>query len=269
MAERGDAKSASWSVRPIRLVTYNIHKGLGGVDRRYRLDRIIEVLTHCRGDIMLLQEVDDGVPRSRHDRQVELLAEALGIDHFVYQPNVRLKRGQYGNAILSRFPVEHPVHLELTIPLKKRRRALAVHARIPVDGRTRTLVVINAHLGLAGFERAVQMRRILESPVVRRTRRQTPIVVGGDLNDVWATLGKRLLRPAGFQPTSWRIKTFPAAYPLRALDWLFLRGDIAHRHTFAARTRTARQASDHLPLVSDLWIGRESSTGGGPADDEP
>ncbi len=39
----------------LRLMTYNIHKGIGGVDRRYRLERIIETLALLELDIVLLQ----------------------------------------------------------------------------------------------------------------------------------------------------------------------------------------------------------------------
>ena len=45
----------------IRVLTYNIHKAIGGVDRRYRPERIIETIGHYQPDIVLLQEVDDGV----------------------------------------------------------------------------------------------------------------------------------------------------------------------------------------------------------------
>ncbi len=48
-----------------RILTYNIHKGIGGVDRRYRLDRTIAAIRHVVPDIIMLQEVDEGVPRSR------------------------------------------------------------------------------------------------------------------------------------------------------------------------------------------------------------
>ena len=106
-----------------RLVTWNIHKGIGGVDRRYRLDRIVDTLRHYAPDIVHLQEVTDGVPRSGNDRQVDLIGEALGLHHRAYQPNVHLSQGTYGNAILSRYPL-HDVHdIDLKIPLKKRRRA--------------------------------------------------------------------------------------------------------------------------------------------------
>src|SRR5580765_5233329 len=60
--EFGYASSCATSMR-FHLVTYNIHKGIGGVDRRYRPERIVEALQHHRPDLVLLQEVDDGVPR--------------------------------------------------------------------------------------------------------------------------------------------------------------------------------------------------------------
>jgi endonuclease/exonuclease/phosphatase family metal-dependent hydrolase len=46
----------------IRVVTYNIHRAIG-VDRRFRPDRIIRILSAYDADVVLLQEVDDGVPR--------------------------------------------------------------------------------------------------------------------------------------------------------------------------------------------------------------
>src|SRR5262245_40282789 len=132
-----------------RLVTYNIHKGIGGVDRLYRPDRIVETLAHYQPDVVLLQEVDDGVPRSRHHRQVDLLGDQLDLPHRAYQANVSLREGHYGNAILSRFPISDVDHLELTVPLKKRRRALAVRCRVTGDNHTRRLVIIYFHLGYA------------------------------------------------------------------------------------------------------------------------
>ena len=41
----------------VHLLSWNIHKGVGGVDRRYRLDRTIELLRREAPDIALLQEV--------------------------------------------------------------------------------------------------------------------------------------------------------------------------------------------------------------------
>jgi len=242
-----------------RLLTYNIHKGIGGTDRRYRLERIVEVLKHCQPDIALLQEVDEEVPRSNRDRQVELLADAAGLHHYAFQRNVRLKRGGYGNAILSRFPLTDLHNIDLTIRfkklrIKKHRRALVAHCHILLKGHTRSLVVANLHLGLSGIERQIQLRRLLESPSIARTHNSTPMVIGGDYNDVWGKLGTGILQPVGFNSVGGNIRTFPAALPIRSLDRIYYRNLVQTRPAFASRTRVAHQASDHLPLVVDLEI---------------
>jgi len=38
----------------LRLLTYNIHKCIGGVDRRYNPQRIAEVITNLHSDVLLL-----------------------------------------------------------------------------------------------------------------------------------------------------------------------------------------------------------------------
>ncbi len=245
-----------------RLITYNIHKGIGGVDRRYRPERIVESVRHYAPDVVLLQEVDDGSPRSHHHRQVDVLGDALDLPYRVFQPNVRLKEGQYGNAILSRHPLTDIQDLDLTIPLKKRRRALIAHCRLRCDQHVRTLLLFNVHLGLAGFERTIQLRRLLASGVLQHTRHDTGVIVAGDYNDVWGTLGRRLLEPAGFKPACFRRRTFPAVLPMRSLDRVYYRGDLNVHHSFASRTEVARQASDHLPLVVDFLLSADGGHNG-------
>ncbi|MGO9920141.1 MAG: endonuclease/exonuclease/phosphatase family protein, partial [Isosphaeraceae bacterium] len=61
----------------MRLLSYNIHKGIGGRDRRYSLERIVQVVAHENPDLVCLQEVDRHVARSRHDDQPHRLAAAL------------------------------------------------------------------------------------------------------------------------------------------------------------------------------------------------
>ncbi len=235
-----------------RLITYNIHKGIGGVDRLYRPQRVIETLSHYQPDIVLLQEVDDGVPRSRFDRQIDVIGDGLNLHHRAFQRNVRLRRGHYGNAVLSRFPMFDVRNLELTVPPKKRRRALVAHCRVHTEHHWRTLIVFNFHLGLAGFERRIQIRRFLNSDVFVHAHHDTAIIAAGDYNDVWGTLGKRMLEPAGFKPACKSILTFPAVLPVRPLDRIYYRGRLNLHHSFASRLELARQASDHLPLVADF-----------------
>jgi endonuclease/exonuclease/phosphatase family metal-dependent hydrolase len=241
----------------LRLLTYNIHKGIGGVDRRYDLDRVIETINHYQPDVAFLQEVDEGVPRSRRHCQAEMLAEALGLPYLAFQQNVRLKIGHYGNAVLSRYPLFDPLPIDLTLRPKKRRGGLIARLHVPVGEHTKSLVVANVHLGLSGFERQIQLRRLLATPCLLSAKQRTPLIVGGDYNDVWGSLGRRVMHRIGFQIASGAIRTFPAAMPLRSLDRVFYRGDLRVLRAYAGHTELARRASDHLPVVVEFEFTRK------------
>jgi endonuclease/exonuclease/phosphatase family metal-dependent hydrolase len=241
----------------IRILTYNIHKCIGGLDRRYNPERIRDVIANYEPDVALLQEVDHGARRTRHEPQVDVLGDMLNMRHRVFFPNVTLRRGgAYGNAILSRFPLTATQNIDLTIPPKKRRSVLHARYRVRLDStaRTRTLHVYNLHLGLSGFERKIQLRRFLDSHPFVHLDHRTPILVAGDFNDVWGTLGRKLLVPAGFRGLTRPIPSFPAYAPVRALDALYVRGRLEIQRVFRSRLDLAKRASDHLPLIADVQI---------------
>jgi len=239
----------------LRLVTYNIHKCVGGVDRRYRPGRISEVIGHYAPDVVLLQEVSRGTREKPDEAQVELLGEELGLRHRVWYPNHRFRDGRtYGNAILSRYPLTDSVNIDLTMPLRKRRSVLHGRCRVRMHARhVRTVHVFNLHLGLSQIERKAQLRRFLASDPFRGFHPRTPVIVAGDFNDVWGTLG-RFLEPYGFRGATPPIRTFPAWAPVRALDAVFVRGDVHLDTLSGSRLALARHASDHLPLIADLIV---------------
>ena len=123
--------------------------------------------------------------------------------HRSYFLNVQVRTGgEYGNAILSRFPLTETSNIDVTVPPKKKRRSI-LHGRyrIRLNGalgkHTRTLHLYNLHLGLSGIERKIQLRKFLESHPFVGLHHRTPIVVAGDFNDIWGTLGKKLLDTRG------------------------------------------------------------------------
>lgn len=237
----------------LRLLTWNIHKGIGGVDRRYDIVRVVELIRALDADVLLLQEVSEDMPRSKFHDQAELLSEALGMPHLAYHRQHRFSMGGYGNAILSRWPLSDVHEVDLTIGARKKRGVLQARMRVRLpNDETRSVVLHNMHLGLAGSERARQLERFLASTAFRRLHHGTPVVLAGDLNDLWGSLGPRFLIPAGFQRAGNLANTFPAVFPMRPLDGIFVRGDVRVHATHTCRTQLARQASDHLPLVAEL-----------------
>jgi endonuclease/exonuclease/phosphatase family metal-dependent hydrolase len=254
-------------VKPLRLLTWNIHKAIGGVDRRYAPGRVAAVLRHYDPDVLLLQEVDDGVPRSAGDRQVDLLGDVLDYAHRAFGPNVWLKTGCYGNATLSRHRIVTQRNLDLSFPLKKARGALYTELEVHAGEHRFTLHVVNVHLGLSGVERRWQMRRLLALPTLSALDGHSRLVVAGDMNDWTGALPGLLLGSDNLQCVTGRgtraTRTFPAWGPVGALDRVFLRGPLKCEHHFSARLDLARQASDHLAIVAELAL--LPAAEGGPA----
>lgn len=238
----------------LNIATWNIHKGIGGIDRRYRLQRIVDVLAPLHADIALLQEVAEAMPRAGNDTQLHLLSQALAMPHIAYSPQHRFSVGGYGNAVLSRWPLSNVVELDLTIGTRKKRGALQTRARVRWGRRTRSIVITNLHLGLAGTERGAQLDRFLASQPYRGLHARTPVILGGDLNDLWGTLGPKYLLPHGFARAGPLAPTFPAWLPVRPLDGLFMRGDLDVVDAGPLKSELTRRASDHLPLLATVKL---------------
>ncbi len=86
--------------------------------------------------------------------------------------------------MLSRYPLSVVHDIELTVPLKKRRRALAARCYVELDWHLRSLLLFNFYLGLASFERTIQFRRFLSNKALVQTHCSTVVIAAGDFDDV-------------------------------------------------------------------------------------
>jgi endonuclease/exonuclease/phosphatase family metal-dependent hydrolase len=235
----------------MRLLTWNIHKGIGGRDRRYSLDRIIACIEAENPDLICLQEVDRLVHRSRHDDQPRLLARYFRC-HSVFQPTVRVGDGGYGNLVLSRWPVASRHRISLRHGARKPRGAQLLLVESPEGA----IHLVHTHLGLAERERLAQAERLL-GHMLFRSADPHPALVVGDFNDWRDSLGRERFATFGFRqvtsPAS-RFRTFPAWLAMGSLDKVFVRGGIEVRHARVVRTSLAKTASDHLPVVVDFHL---------------
>ena len=235
----------------MRVLSYNIHKGVGGRDRRYRIERIIRVIEEENPDFICLQEVDRNVRRSRFDDQPRRLSEVL---HAVslFQLNVHLKAGGYGNLILSRWPFRGHHQISLRRARRKPRGAQLVVVDTPVGA----LHLVNWHLGLNEKERHWQVDHLLTHRLYRESA-HLPTLIIGDTNDWRNTLAAGPFARHGFAhvtgPPS-RFRTFPAYLPMGSLDKAYCHGAIRIQHARVVHGALARDASDHLPLVVDFHL---------------
>jgi endonuclease/exonuclease/phosphatase family metal-dependent hydrolase len=94
----------------LRVVTYNIHRAIG-MDRRKRPERIAKVLADVNADVIALQEVI-GPGRSGPGHAQQLGAE-LGMG-WVMASTRELRGHQFGNVVLSRYPIHDHAHIDLS-----------------------------------------------------------------------------------------------------------------------------------------------------------
>lgn len=234
----------------MRLLSYNIHKGVGGRDRRYSLDRILQVIDETQPDLICLQEVARQSPRSHYHDQPKLIEQHFQAAGRLFQLNVSWREGGYGNLLLSRWPLETHHQISLRLYNKKPRGAQLAVINTPQG----PLQLVNIHLGLAEAERHWQIKHLLGHGRFREAA-HVPTLIAGDSNDWRNTLLQGSFSGHGFDQLTappGRYRTFPAYLPMGSLDKAFTRGDVRLSEVKICRTPIARAASDHLPLVVDF-----------------
>lgn len=217
----------------VRVATFNVRhcEGLDGV---VDVDRVAAVIRDTGAEIVALQELDRGLPRSGGIDQPAAIGEATGM-HVAFGATLQRRRGEYGIGLGSREPVATSFE-----PLP---RAGDEEPRGVLRATYRGISVIATHLTRDQDARAMQLLAL-----ARLGRQAGPrALVMGDLN----------VTPKAFGPLTdarltWcdGLPTLPAARPRRQIDHVLV-GSTMHLD----RCWTiATDASDHRPLVADVLV---------------
>lgn len=236
----------------IKVLTFNIHHGIG-MDGKLNLNRIAEVIEESDADLIGLNEVDRSFSRrSGYVDQICWLSEKTNMNHafgaaITGSKNSTLLR-QYGNALLSRYPVVFQKnHL---LPFYKgifEGRSL-LEAEIQIKEQRVRLFVTHLSLGL--LKQSEQVEFILKK--LKETR--IPAVLLGDFNmrpgtKPWNKI-TNLLTDVCHSEYKIPCRTFPSIRPKIQLDYIFVsdhfRIDSVHF------VPDSRMASDHLPIKAIL-----------------
>ncbi|MCD0504134.1 endonuclease/exonuclease/phosphatase family protein [Bordetella petrii] len=243
----------------LKLLTVNVHKGFTLFNRRFILHELRTALRDARPDIVFLQEVIGS--HHRHARrlaswpatsQYEFLADSLWSD-FAYGRNAVYPDGDHGNAVLSRWPIVQHQNHDVSVGSHESRGMLHCVVRHPELDED--LHAVCVHLGLRESHRRVQLGRLCG--LVQDIGQAAPVLVAGDFND-WRRRAGQLLAHCSmrdvFRSTlGSEPRTFPAQWPLLALDRVYVR-NVAGARPVALASRVWRQLSDHAPLAAEVQL---------------
>jgi endonuclease/exonuclease/phosphatase family metal-dependent hydrolase len=221
--------------RAFVVATYNIHHG-HGVDGAIDLERTAATIRSTGAEIVALQELDRGLPRSGGIDQVAKL-ERLTDMHIGFFPTVRRAGGQYGVGIASLSPLDAVFE---ALPLWHDEEPRGV-----IVARRGDVAVLATHLSTHAASQRVQNAAL--AAMVRAI--EGPVVVLGDLNQRPRRL-RALAKEHLDGPRGRRLRTYPAARPRVQLDHV-----LAGRGAVVTRAWTIpSRASDHLPLVAEIQV---------------
>jgi endonuclease/exonuclease/phosphatase family metal-dependent hydrolase len=235
-AEAPLADLAPW---PLTVATYNIHSAIG-TDGVFSPERIAGVLGEIEADVIALQEVPLG--GAGQPDVLALLRQATGF-FAVEGATLETPARRYGNAVLSRYPVLASATIDLSCGGREPRGALDAD----IDCRGHLLRVVATHLGLKPAERRQQIRRLLQA----FDTDQAPVILMGDVNE-WFVWGRALRWLVSHFEAAPAPRTFPSRWPLFSLDRIWISPRHRLLHVEVHRSRLARVASDHLPLIAHI-----------------
>ncbi len=201
-------------MKHIIIATYNIRHGYDvGCDWK----KIAEIVCRSGADIVGFQEIDMYTNRIAGRDTVAGLAEAIGFSHSFFVPAMDFDGGQYGTAILSRFPITACEKHSLDAGKYEPRAFGSV--RISV-GEGKDICFLNTHLSYESHkQQAIQFAELAEF-MDKQIPDGMPAVLTGDFNT----------------------EDFSAFAPLRSLGY-----DLVNDHAHEYKTfRTLPSAIDNI-----------------------
>lgn len=234
----------------VRVLTYNIQH-VEGTDGKIDLARTAAVIMRSKPDVVALQEVDKKTTRSKGVDQAAELGKLTEM-HVAFGKAMDFAGGEYGEAILSRYPLsEFQVHKLPLTPGCEPRCAISARIRLGQDGPE--FVFAGTHLEHA--KAAVRLCQAQKLNPALGARSTLPTILAGDFNDVPDSPAIKVLQPHWTDATAGQPQpTWPSDQPRTKIDYVFFRPADGWR-VVEQQVIDEPVASDHRPLLVVLeWV---------------
>ncbi|EMB15622.1 endonuclease/exonuclease/phosphatase family protein [Rhodopirellula europaea 6C] len=229
----------------LRVLSYNIHHGRG-TDGKIDLDRLANVIRSVDPDLVAVQEVDQNTHRNGMVKQVEILAARTGL-HGKFAKQIDYDGGEYGQAVLSKYPIKSlEVHWLPGDPIRERR--IVGVAEIQPHETPLRFATTHLHHARADLreKQATELNRLLANG-------NAPVIVAGDFNAKPASIAMQTLQTKWRIATSDTMLTFPARLPNRQLDYVAMYPANSWR-IVESEVLNEPVASDHRPLLVEIEL---------------
>lgn len=228
----------------LKIMTYNIHHGAPREPDVVNLEGIAAVIRMSGADIIALQEVDVNTNRSGGEDQARALAELLDMEYY-FSKSIDYQGGDYGNAILSKFPLSNKRRFDLPMPVPGEKRSIAIATVSLPNGK-------EIEFGSTHFD--LQASRVAQAEFLNEIDKDLnkPFFIGGDFNatpeseEIKTLQNQFTLACKGPCPL-----TIPERNPNKSIDFVIANKEAVKQFDLMSSVSLGGQyASDHLPVVA-------------------
>ena len=232
----------------LRILSYNIHHA-EGVDGKLDVPRIAQVILSVDPDLVALQEVDKNTIRTgKVNQDIEL--SRLTKMNSVFGSNITFQGGQYGNAILSKFPIIKNKNFLLPNVDSGEQRGL-LQSQIQISNKENVLF-FSTHLD----HRRSDTERLASAKAINQIislDNKSPAILAGDFNDVPDSPTLKELGKAWLRTNKKILRTIPASKPSRQIDYIFVQPKERWK-IIESQVLDEDTASDHRAIFSIIEL---------------
>ena len=232
----------------LRILSYNIHHA-EGVDGKLDVPRIAQVILSVDPDLVALQEVDKNTIRTgKVNQDIEL--SRLTKMNSVFGSNITFQGGQYGNAILSKFPIIKNKNFLLPNVDSGEQRGL-LQSQIQISNKENVLF-FSTHLD----HRRSDTERLASAKAINQIiglDNKSPAILAGDFNDVPDSPTLKELGKVWLRTNKKILRTIPASKPSRQIDYIFVQPKERWK-IIESQVLDEDTASDHRAIFSIIEL---------------
>ena len=208
------------------------------------LNRLGECIRRSRADVVCLQEVDRGAARSQGVDMTARLSEMSGLSYHYFIKIRNFQGGEYGTAILSRYPITSSETLDYPVKIATPGTSCG-YVVLDVDGTA--ITVYNTHLSIENEESNTETLSCLEAILHNHILTEgTPFLCCGDFN----TSPQKV---AAYIPWALRAHDGLITYADRSIDHILYTTPVHVENTRIMDTQI-NGVTDHNMVLTDVIL---------------
>ena len=231
----------------MKFMSFNTQHCLNYLEGRIDFELMAKTILELGADVVGLNEIRGEGSHPEYTRQTEALAERCGMKYYYFAPAIEFDKGLYGNAIISRVPIERAENIKIPDPNPRAYRGYYETRCVLKATLAGGITALVTHFGLNPDEQENAVRTVIESLEMQRC------VLMGDFNlppesELLLPIRARMRDTAelfGGERLSW-----PSDKPTVKIDYIFISPDLV----VSSADIPAVVASDHRPHIATVEI---------------